>query len=100
VSYSTRTVCRPDSSISAEQARDARARAWAFVFECWQEKQMVAERAPAPDARDDYERLPVYPDNIPDDLRPWPRVACVEGERRAHSPAGPTQTTPQAKEYK
>jgi hypothetical protein len=25
-----------------EQARDARARAWSFVFQCWQEKQKAA----------------------------------------------------------
>jgi hypothetical protein len=31
------------SGISPEQARDIRARAWAFVFQCWQEKQMAAE---------------------------------------------------------
>jgi len=33
-------------------AREARARAWAFVFQCWQEKKMAAGRAPAPDGRD------------------------------------------------
>ena len=54
---SPRIVRSPLSSISLEQARDARARAWAFVFECWRAKQMVAERAPEPEARDDYERL-------------------------------------------
>jgi hypothetical protein len=34
-----RVAIRPLSGISQEQARDARARAWAFVFQCWQEKQ-------------------------------------------------------------
>jgi hypothetical protein len=28
----------PLSSILPEQARDTRARAWAFVFQCWQKK--------------------------------------------------------------
>jgi hypothetical protein len=39
------------SGISLEQARDARARAWAFVFQCWQEKQMATEPAAEPDGR-------------------------------------------------
>jgi hypothetical protein len=42
----------PLSSISPEQARDTRARAWAFVFQCWQEKQMTTEPTPEPDCRD------------------------------------------------
>ena len=29
-------------SFSAEQARDARSRAWIFAFQCWQEKQNTA----------------------------------------------------------
>ena len=49
---SARIVCRPSPSIAPEQARDARTRAWAFVFQCWQEKRKVAERASAPDGRD------------------------------------------------
>jgi hypothetical protein len=40
---SPRMVRSPLSSFSLEQTRDARARAWAFVFECWQAKQMVDE---------------------------------------------------------
>ena len=43
------TAVTPLSGISPEQARDARARAWAFVFRCWQEKPMVTE----PDVRND-----------------------------------------------
>jgi len=54
---SARIVCRSSPSIAPEQGRDTRARAWAFVFQCWQEKRKTAERAPAPDSRDDYERL-------------------------------------------
>ena len=33
-----RIVYRPCPSISPEQACDTRARAWAFVFDCWQKK--------------------------------------------------------------
>jgi len=43
--------------VTAELARDTRARAWAFVFRCWQEKRKAAEPASKPDGRDDYERL-------------------------------------------
>ena len=39
--------------ISPEQTRDSRARAWAFVFRCWQEKQKAAEPAPEPGGQDD-----------------------------------------------
>jgi hypothetical protein len=35
---SIRVVHRPNPVISPEQARNARARAWAFVFDCWQKK--------------------------------------------------------------
>ena len=41
------------SGISPEQARDARARAWAFIFRCWQEKQMMTEPTAEPDGRND-----------------------------------------------
>ena len=41
------------SGISPGQARDTRARAWAFVFQCWQEKQMTTELAAEPDDRND-----------------------------------------------
>jgi hypothetical protein len=43
----------PLSGISPEWARDARARAWAFVFQCWQEKQMATEPAAEPDSCND-----------------------------------------------
>jgi hypothetical protein len=33
---------KPLSGISPEQARDARARAWNYVFQCWREKQNAA----------------------------------------------------------
>jgi len=49
---SARIVTQSPSDISPEQARDARARAWAFVFQCWQAKKMAAERTPQPDGRD------------------------------------------------
>jgi hypothetical protein len=32
----------PRSETPLEWGRDARARAWAFVFQCWQEKQNAA----------------------------------------------------------
>jgi hypothetical protein len=35
---SPRAISRPTSGISAEQARNARARAWAYVFDCWRKK--------------------------------------------------------------
>jgi hypothetical protein len=31
-------VVKSTPDITPEQARDVRARAWAFVFQCWQEK--------------------------------------------------------------
>jgi len=46
------SVCHPHAHITSEQSRAARARAWAFVFQCWQGKRMAAERAPAPDGHD------------------------------------------------
>src|SRR5215212_3250925 len=33
---------KPLSGTSPEQARDVRARAWNYVFQCWQEKQKAA----------------------------------------------------------
>lgn len=30
---------KPVAGSTPEQARDARARAWSFVFQCWQKKQ-------------------------------------------------------------
>jgi hypothetical protein len=47
------TAVTPLSGISPQQARDARARAWAFVFRCWQEKQMATEPAAEPDGPND-----------------------------------------------
>jgi hypothetical protein len=43
------TVYRPHPSISREQARSSRAKAWSFVFRCWQAKQATAERADTSD---------------------------------------------------
>jgi hypothetical protein len=45
-------VCRSNSSISPEQARDARARAWAFAFQCWHEKQIDVSPAFEPNGHD------------------------------------------------
>jgi hypothetical protein len=33
---------RPHRGIAAREVLDARARAWAYVFQCWQEKQDAA----------------------------------------------------------
>jgi hypothetical protein len=38
------------SGITPEQARDARARAWSFIFECWQKKQKAAPASRPDDA--------------------------------------------------
>ncbi len=43
-------------SMNAEQARDARARAWIHVFECWNRKK-AAEHAPEPDGRNDAKEI-------------------------------------------
>jgi hypothetical protein len=43
-------IRRIHASISPEQARDTRARAWAFVFQCWQAKQMGGCRTAPNDA--------------------------------------------------
>ncbi len=44
------------SSITSEQARAARARAWAFVFECFyrHEKEAVSGRGSEDDASDEF----------------------------------------------
>ena len=39
-------TCAPRSDTTPEQARDARAHAWTFVFRCWHEKEK-----PAPSSR-------------------------------------------------
>jgi hypothetical protein len=33
-----RLIIKPTSGMTPEQARDVRARAWAFVLDCWQKK--------------------------------------------------------------
>ena len=38
MSEETRLFQRLHPGVTSEQARDARARAWAFVFECWHAK--------------------------------------------------------------
>ena len=35
MSDAPRTVMRPNPRITPEQARDARARAWAYIYQCW-----------------------------------------------------------------
>ncbi len=49
-----RMVLRPNPSITTEQVRDARSRAWAFVFRCYESRETLAAKpAPEPDSRDD-----------------------------------------------
>lgn len=48
---SARVVHRPAPSITADQARDIRARSWAFVFRCWEEKQRAARPGDPDDAK-------------------------------------------------
>jgi len=52
----TYTDRRPHQNISPKQAYDVRARAWAFVFQCWHQKQMITRSAPESDSCDDYEK--------------------------------------------
>ena len=49
MSGGVRLIQHSHSGITPEEARDARACAWAFVFECWQESQMAAKGAPTPE---------------------------------------------------
>jgi hypothetical protein len=53
VPRATLHITRLQGHLTPEQARDVRARAWAFVFQCWQEKQMTTETAPEPDNSND-----------------------------------------------
>jgi hypothetical protein len=43
VSDASRLVVRSRPAISPEEARDARARAWRFVFDCWEQKKAAGE---------------------------------------------------------
>ena len=38
MSDAPRTVLRPSRRTTPEQAREVRARAWRFVFDCWEQK--------------------------------------------------------------
>ena len=53
---SIHTVLKPALSLKAEQARDIRARAWAFIFECFDhhEKEAVSGRGGEDDASDEF----------------------------------------------
>ncbi len=53
-----RAIVRPGVGTSPEEAHDTRARAWSFVFQCWQEKQ----RAGVGPARDDRKGVKNDPD--------------------------------------
>jgi len=52
MSDALRITYRASLSSTPDRACDARARAWAFVFQCWQEKKMAAEPASEPDGHD------------------------------------------------
>ncbi len=43
-------VLNSRQDLTSEQARDARACAWAFVFQCWQEKQKGCPTTSSPDS--------------------------------------------------
>jgi hypothetical protein len=49
-----RVVVRPASDFTPEEARDSRARAWMFVFDCYAKKK--GGPATAPDARKESDR--------------------------------------------
>jgi hypothetical protein len=53
---SARIAIKPAPSIAAEEARDIRARAWAFVFECFyrHEKEAVSGRGSEDDVSDEF----------------------------------------------
>jgi hypothetical protein len=52
-----RVLLNSTSGLTSEQTRDARARTWAFVFRCWQEKQMAARHAPVPDGHNERNKI-------------------------------------------
>ena len=39
----TRIVVKPNPGVTPEEARDARVRAWRFVFDCWEQKKTAGE---------------------------------------------------------
>ncbi len=43
MSETQQIVVRPRPDISLEEACDARARAWRFVFDCWEQKKAAGE---------------------------------------------------------
>ena len=46
-------VLKRSLDVTVKQSHVARARAWAFAFECWQVKQMTTEPDAQPDDRND-----------------------------------------------
>jgi hypothetical protein len=48
---------RPLPGVTPDQARDARARAWRFIFDCWQQKQRATAHVPTAKGCDDRKRL-------------------------------------------
>ncbi len=52
MSSAPRITAKPAPGITPDQARNIRARAWAFVFECYARKKAEG-RLPSPDGHDD-----------------------------------------------
>ena len=52
---SAHLVLNPRQDLTAEQARDARARAWTYVFQCFYRRngKETVELAPEPNSRDE-----------------------------------------------
>jgi hypothetical protein len=67
------------SSLTSEGARDTRARARAFVFECWQDKQRAAEST-QPSDRDD--TVMVRHTEEVTHLKEWPNEALSVDHHR------------------
>lgn len=63
---SNRIIYHPPSSLSSEQIRAARARAWIFIFDCY------ARNEAAPSSRPD-DGTKVKEDSADDEYKPSPR---------------------------
>jgi hypothetical protein len=53
LSSALRIVSKPISSITPEQTREARARAWRFVFDCWEQKKAASKDGGESEAKHD-----------------------------------------------
>ena len=50
---SARTIVNPSPGMAPEQARDARARAWRFVFDRWEQKKAAGKDGSEDDASEE-----------------------------------------------